>query len=346
MEQPPYEEQPEQEQSGDVARIEIGIDIARAEERPIDDGTVRRIASQLHEGQASALYSLASAGALNREGLDAELAGMEVSEDTPREVLTWCAELRKYIAAREDDAPVSGWYLTTADSHGLDDTDSCSSCGAHFSEPHAPDCMVLIGQPDDEHQDGDLEDDDSDAELTPEPRVWIGALSARNEGNLHGTWVRANRGIEYLKRHVDAILHTSPVEDEEEWYIADTDNFKGIDIHEYTSLEAVAELGRLVETHGEPFVHYARHIGYESVEGLEERFRNAYRGEFTSLAAYVEDQLTEQEALDFIDQAPEWLQPHVSIDFEMIGNGWESEGLIAIESWNHSVTYIYVDPQA
>jgi hypothetical protein len=40
--------------------IRTGIEAAQSEEREIDDRTARYIASQLHGGQASALYSLAA----------------------------------------------------------------------------------------------------------------------------------------------------------------------------------------------------------------------------------------------------------------------------------------------
>jgi len=41
-----------------------------------DDGTARRIAAQLHSGQASALYSLASTGAIDEDRLYREIDGM------------------------------------------------------------------------------------------------------------------------------------------------------------------------------------------------------------------------------------------------------------------------------
>jgi hypothetical protein len=52
--------------------IHFHITEALREDRPIDDATARTVASQLHGGQASPLYALASSGALV-DGLTAEL---------------------------------------------------------------------------------------------------------------------------------------------------------------------------------------------------------------------------------------------------------------------------------
>src|SRR5580658_5791620 len=50
------------EESNDEQVIREGIEQALANERPIDDFTARYIAAQLHSGQVSGLYSLASTG--------------------------------------------------------------------------------------------------------------------------------------------------------------------------------------------------------------------------------------------------------------------------------------------
>lgn len=143
--------EPEHEQlQGDALLIELGIDFARAESRQIDHGTARRIASQLHGGQDSALYELASSGAIDDDRLMAELADLYLADDRPAFLRNWLDMLAAYADGREDKRTVDGWYLTTEDSHGLDDDYACRGCGEHFSDPHDPRCMAVIGVPDEE----------------------------------------------------------------------------------------------------------------------------------------------------------------------------------------------------
>lgn len=108
-------EQPEEELTGDVRQIKLGIDVARAEDRDIDPGTARRIASQLHGGQNTALYSLASCGAIDPDRLSAELVELDIADDTPPQVRGWLSMLSSYAMSREDKGPVAGWYRLTDD---------------------------------------------------------------------------------------------------------------------------------------------------------------------------------------------------------------------------------------
>jgi antirestriction protein len=99
---------PTSERLTDEQLIHYGITEALREERPIDHATARVIASQLHGGQASPLYALASSGALV-DGLRAELDSWR-REDTPVELEPWLDALDEYVTGREDGpGPVDGW---------------------------------------------------------------------------------------------------------------------------------------------------------------------------------------------------------------------------------------------
>ena len=67
--------------------IERGIDAALREGRSIDNRTARSIASQLHEGQSSALYSLASTGAIDEPRIYQEL--LRGNRDLPGDARGW-----------------------------------------------------------------------------------------------------------------------------------------------------------------------------------------------------------------------------------------------------------------
>jgi len=106
--QAPILEAPEQptQQSWDERVIGEGIDAAVSDGRAIDNRTARYIAGQLHGGQASALYALASSGAIRPEVFD------ELDRDRTQQaplVRRWIACLSVYCADRGGDGPVAGW---------------------------------------------------------------------------------------------------------------------------------------------------------------------------------------------------------------------------------------------
>jgi antirestriction protein len=99
---------PTPERLTDEQLIHYGITEALREERSIDHATARAIAAQLHGGQASALYVLASSGALV-EGLGYELDAWR-TDDTPVEVEPWLDALSEYLDSRDDPNPIDGWH--------------------------------------------------------------------------------------------------------------------------------------------------------------------------------------------------------------------------------------------
>lgn len=99
-----YEPQPTDEEL-------IYQELARAAEAGdgISDAGARVIASQFHDGQTSALYSLASTGALDRDELERELAtNRREYHDNPR-VLAWLDALDAYVTHRDESETVAGW---------------------------------------------------------------------------------------------------------------------------------------------------------------------------------------------------------------------------------------------
>ena len=91
----------------DEQLIYHGITEALREDRAIDHATARAIASQLHGGQASPLYALASSGAVV-DGLRTELDTWR--PEVPVELEPWLDALDEYIEQREDAGPIDGWH--------------------------------------------------------------------------------------------------------------------------------------------------------------------------------------------------------------------------------------------
>ncbi len=93
------------ERRSDAEVINDGVASSTEFGTAIDFEIARRIAAQLHGGQASALYSLSSAGHLDFERLSAELAqNRREFADNP-EVTGWLDALDTYLASRQSDEP-------------------------------------------------------------------------------------------------------------------------------------------------------------------------------------------------------------------------------------------------
>jgi hypothetical protein len=103
---------PPEGDSWDTWVIERGIAAALRDDRDIDDRTARYIASQLHEGQASALYSLASTGNIEEPVIHDELThDFDRQSETIKRWINW---LGFYCLNRADKGPVEGWTRQAA----------------------------------------------------------------------------------------------------------------------------------------------------------------------------------------------------------------------------------------
>lgn len=104
-------EQLPEPQSGDDAYLEQAMADAERTWTNVPDQAARMIASQFHGGQSSALYSLTSCGAIDKERLRAELLPMyadtHISEDDKHKL----DHLGTWIIEHEDRPPVEGWHL-------------------------------------------------------------------------------------------------------------------------------------------------------------------------------------------------------------------------------------------
>jgi hypothetical protein len=75
----------------------------------VPDAAARMIASQFHGGQASALYSLASCGAIDMERLRDEYTTIYSDPNTPEADKRKLDHLGTYLLEHGGRGPVDGW---------------------------------------------------------------------------------------------------------------------------------------------------------------------------------------------------------------------------------------------
>jgi antirestriction protein len=141
------------------------------------------------------------------------------------------------------------------------------------------------------------------------PRIYVGCLSAYNEGTLFGRWIEFT-DEEFVREEIAEMLAESPAEGAcEEWGIFDAE-FGGLSIDQHedlSNLEKVAELfkeypSRLVSAvvsyYGGP------HYWEFAVEAFEER----YIGEFENMRHFGE------EMIDQFVEVPENLENYINYE--------------------------------
>jgi len=142
---------------------------------------------------------------------------------------------------------------------------------------------------------------------TTTPRVYVACLASYNAGILHGEWIDAT-DADTIREAIAGMLKGSPEPMAEEWAIHDYEGFGGIRLSEWESIDKVAELGALIDEHGQAFAAYAGNVGadYATAEGFED----AYCGEWDSEEAYGEELFDEL----YAHEIPENLRCY--IDYE------------------------------
>lgn len=263
-----------------MAAIVGGMYQAEVEQRNIDDETARRIASQLHGGQASAMYSLASCGAIDYESIRGELvAGYGQADPLTRRM--W-DHVGTYALEHDGRGPQEGWHELTAD--------ETRSVGA-------PAVQAEVEQP------------------PRRPMVFVASLKAYNAGILHGDWVPIDRPPEDIWTDIHEIYNTSPEPFEEEYRVTDTDNLWGVHVHEYEIIDAVSRLGQLLAEKGQAFALYLNlEGGMERLDQAEAKFDDAYAGEYPTDEEAAHEMLDDAGVFAAVERAKAEL-PEAYADF-------------------------------
>jgi antirestriction protein len=166
------------------------------------------------------------------------------------------------------------------------------------------------------------------------PRIHVASLSDYNNGILHGRWIDAVADPEAMQNEIDEMLAASPMtalygDVAEEWAVHDYDGFGAIRLGEHESLDFVARLAGGIEMHGQAFAAYAAHVGEYGLD-LVTQFEAHYLGEWESVEAYAENMLDELGAKRVRSDAPEWLQPYLSVDVAGFARDLEVGGDVVV----------------
>jgi antirestriction protein len=96
-----------QRESEEQRQMREDFEAAQWRARESDDHAAARIAQLLQRGRDTALYALATTGAVDQGRIEQELAELRTRQ--PPDAQEWIAWLRDYCEQREDKGPVAGW---------------------------------------------------------------------------------------------------------------------------------------------------------------------------------------------------------------------------------------------
>lgn len=118
------------------------------------------------------------------------------------------------------------------------------------------------------------------------PRIYVACLAAYNSGRLHGVWIAADKGENYISDAVSSMLKASPEPRAEEWAIHDYEGFKGVNIAESASFETVCTLAEFILERGELGAKLLSHFAGDLVQARS--VFDDYAGVFQSVADFAE----------------------------------------------------------
>ncbi|WP_241473815.1 hypothetical protein [Mycolicibacterium neoaurum] len=140
---------PERRRVSDDELLVAEMDTCEAMEMHISSSAARVIASQIHGGQGSELYSFTSTGRITNELLrELEIEFEAAAEDEP--LSRKIAHLSAYIAKRwvaEDRDAVKGWHQLWVEQPDQQ-IDYCPCCSEHISRNHRVGCPLGVDEED------------------------------------------------------------------------------------------------------------------------------------------------------------------------------------------------------
>ncbi|MGH3992463.1 MAG: antirestriction protein ArdA [Pseudonocardiaceae bacterium] len=148
-----------------------------------------------------------------------------------------------------------------------------------------------------------------------EPRIYVADTTSAQRGISHGLWIDADQEPNELDDDVAAMLASSPTPDATEWAVQATEDFAGLDLHDYTDTTLISLLAKGVAEHGFAYSAWVAINGTDDRVVLE-RFNDFYVGSYENAEAWmreVADDLGWQKQRGRIMDP--LLQPYVTLDY-------------------------------
>lgn len=145
---------------------------------------------------------------------------------------------------------------------------------------------------------------------TYNPQIYVACLAAYNSGYLHGQWIDATLGEDYIRETIQAILATSPIPHAEEWAIHATEDFGDL-VSEYKDITTVAEMAEFIVEHSILGINILKYTGSDVVEA-KRLMNDCYYGEYDSEEDFAQSLIEETTII------PENIAYY--IDYERIAN--------------------------
>lgn len=160
-----------------------------------------------------------------------------------------------------------------------------------------------------------------------ECRIYVASLADYNAGILHGEWIDVT-DPETIHEEIAAMLAGSPTAKREgrpaeEWAVHDYEGIDGVRLSETPDLDALCSISEGVDEHGDAFLAWVANDPNHNTDKRD--FEEVYRGEYDSLADYVQEFW---EQCGDMPEAPagSWWHPANYIDWERMGNDLELSG--------------------
>ena len=168
--------------------------------------------------------------------------------------------------------------------------------------------------------------------MCKEIRIYVADLAAYDNGILHGVWIDATEDLEVIKKQINSMLASSPVEDGEEYAIHDYEGFGGYPVSEYEGIQRVHDIACFIEEHGELGGELLSYYGGD-ISDAQNAMEEQYNGCYSSLADFA-GELTEQTS-----EIPENLAFY--IDYEKMGWDFEYSGDIFTIETAHDEVHVF-----
>ena len=173
------------------------------------------------------------------------------------------------------------------------------------------------------------------------PKIYCACLASYNSGYLHGCFIDATQDPEDIREQIQQMLSTSPVADVEaceEYAIHDYENFQGIQLSEYESLEYISALAQALEEHGKPFALYVDYLCLDDILKALESFQDNYSGCFESIEDYARDYYEQTGQLETIEKAG--LNSYY-INWKSIAHDWQCNGDLLFLEESHNEIHVF-----